>query len=68
MSAGDPFSTSERFALDETIRKAEQLSRVEFSVFVGAAEGDPRLSGGDARAGLEHLHQQVGGARLVGLL
>lgn len=40
--AGDPFSTSERFALDEAIRKAEQLSRVEFSVFVGAAEGEPR--------------------------
>ena len=33
---------AERVALDETIRKAEQLSRVEFSVFVGHAEGDPR--------------------------
>jgi uncharacterized membrane protein YgcG len=41
VAAGDPFSTSERFALDEAIRKAEQLSRVEFSLFVGAAEGDP---------------------------
>ena len=44
--AGDPvsqrFSASDRVALDETIRKAEQLSRVEFSVFVGHAEGDPR--------------------------
>ena len=29
-------------ALDETIRKAEQLARVEFSVFVGNAEGEPR--------------------------
>ena len=36
------FSASERVALDETIRKAEQLSRVEFSVFVGHAEGEPR--------------------------
>jgi uncharacterized membrane protein YgcG len=36
------FSASERVALDETIRKAEQVSRVEFSVFVGHAEGDPR--------------------------
>jgi uncharacterized membrane protein YgcG len=33
---------SERAALDETIRRAEQLSRTEFSVFVGTAEGDPR--------------------------
>jgi uncharacterized membrane protein YgcG len=36
------FSASERVALDETIRKAEQVSRVEFSVFVGHAEGEPR--------------------------
>lgn len=36
------FSGSDRVALDETIRKAERLSRVEFSVFVGHAEGDPR--------------------------
>jgi uncharacterized membrane protein YgcG len=40
--AGDPFSSAERYALDETIRKAEQLCRFEFSVFVGNAEGDPR--------------------------
>jgi uncharacterized membrane protein YgcG len=39
--AGD-FSSAERFALDDAIRKAEQLSRVEFSVFVGHAEGEPR--------------------------
>ncbi|QIG45754.1 DUF5130 family protein [Nocardioides anomalus] len=32
----------DRVALDETIRRAEQLSRAEFSVFVGHAEGDPR--------------------------
>ncbi len=42
MAAGDPFSSSERFALDEAMRKAEQLSRAEFSVFVGRAQGDPR--------------------------
>jgi uncharacterized membrane protein YgcG len=36
------FSASDKVALDETIRRAEQLSRVEFSVFVGHAEGDPR--------------------------
>lgn len=42
MAAGDAFSSSERFALDEAIRKAEQLSRAEFSVFVGKAVGEPR--------------------------
>jgi hypothetical protein len=36
------FSASDKVALDETIRRAERLSRVEFSVFVGHAEGDPR--------------------------
>jgi len=36
------FSAQDKVALDETIRKAEQVSRVEFSVFVGHAEGDPR--------------------------
>jgi uncharacterized membrane protein YgcG len=36
------FTASQRVALDQTIRAAEQASRFEFSVFVGAAEGDPR--------------------------
>lgn len=42
MAAGDPFSAADRAALDAAIRKAEQLSRAEFSVFVGRAEGEPR--------------------------
>ncbi len=42
MAAGDPLRSADRAALDETIRKAEQLARVEFSVFVGNAEGEPR--------------------------
>jgi uncharacterized membrane protein YgcG len=42
VAAGDRFTASERVALDETIRKAERVSRVEFSVFVGHAEGEPR--------------------------
>jgi uncharacterized membrane protein YgcG len=42
VAGGDPFRSADRVALDETIRKAEQLARVEFSVFVGNAEGDPR--------------------------
>jgi len=36
------FTGSDRVALDETIRRAERVSRVEFSVFVGHAEGDAR--------------------------
>jgi len=42
VAAGDPFSAADRAALDAAIRKAEQLSRAEFSVFVGRAEGEPR--------------------------
>ena len=42
MPAGDPFSSAERRALDDTIRRSELLCRMEFSVFVGNAEGDPR--------------------------
>ena len=42
MAGGDPFRSVDRVELDETIRKAEQLARVEFSVFVGNAEGEPR--------------------------
>lgn len=41
MAAGE-LSAVERRVLDEAIRKAEQTSRYEFSVFVGRAEGEPR--------------------------
>lgn len=36
------FTASQRVAIDQTIRAAEQVSRFEFSVFVGTADGDPR--------------------------
>jgi uncharacterized membrane protein YgcG len=36
------FTASQRVSLDQAIRAAEQVSRCEFSVFVGTAEGDPR--------------------------
>jgi hypothetical protein len=36
------FTASQRVSLDQAIRAAEQVSRCEFSVFVGAAEGEPR--------------------------
>ncbi|WP_300403882.1 DUF5130 family protein [Nocardioides sp.] len=35
-------TSGERAALDVAIRKAEQLCRAEFSVFLGASDGDPR--------------------------
>ena len=41
MPAGE-LRASERAGLEETIRRAEQLSRFEFSVFIGTADGDPR--------------------------
>lgn len=41
VARGD-LSAPERADLDRTIRAAEQCSRVEFSVFRGASEGDPR--------------------------
>jgi len=43
------FTASQRVSLDQAIRAAEQVSRFEFSVFVGTAEGD-------SRAFAERLH------------
>ncbi|NYG56530.1 DUF5130 family protein [Nocardioides perillae] len=41
MPAGE-LRAGDRGAVDAAIRRAEQLSRFEFSVFVGRSEGDPR--------------------------
>ena len=41
MGVGE-FNSGERFQIDEAIRQAEQVSRFEFSVFVGRAGVDPR--------------------------
>ncbi|WP_243057901.1 DUF5130 family protein [Nocardioides sp. SR21] len=35
-------NTAERYQVDEAIRQAEQISRFEFSVFVGRVDGEPR--------------------------
>lgn len=40
--AGEVLGAADRVALDQAIRSAETVSRFEFSVFVGATEGDPR--------------------------
>jgi uncharacterized membrane protein YgcG len=36
------FNASERYQVDEAMRLAEQISRFEFSVFVGRVDGEPR--------------------------
>ena len=36
------FNAAERYQVDEAIRQAEQISRFEFSVFVGRVDGEPR--------------------------
>lgn len=41
MPAGE-LNAGERYQVEEAIRAAEQLSRFEFSVFVGRADGEPR--------------------------
>ncbi|HET6561755.1 MAG TPA: DUF5130 family protein [Marmoricola sp.] len=42
MPSGDGFTSSQRQQIDRAIRDAETISRYEFSVFVGPAEGEPR--------------------------
>jgi len=42
VAGGDPFSSAQRHEIDKAIRDAETLSRVEFSVYVGRSEGEPR--------------------------
>lgn len=52
MPAGEALRTRERAGIDAAIRSAETISRFEFSVYVGASEGDPR-------AFAERLHQAL---------
>lgn len=42
MTSAHALTSSDRSALDAAIRKAEQSSRAEFSVFVGLSRGEPR--------------------------
>jgi hypothetical protein len=39
---GEGFSGSQRYEIDKAIRDAETVCRYEFSVFVGASEGETR--------------------------
>lgn len=40
MASGDGFSADQRHEIDRAIRAAETVCRFEFSVYVGAAEGE----------------------------
>ena len=42
VAAGDAFSASDRLEIDKAIRHAETLCRFEFSVYVGASDGETR--------------------------
>ena len=42
MPTSEGFSGAQRLEIDTAVRAAETSSRFEFSVFVGATEGDPR--------------------------
>jgi hypothetical protein len=40
VASGEGFSADQRYEIDRAIRAAETVSRYEFSVYVGAAEGE----------------------------
>ena len=40
MASGEGFSADQRYEIDRAIRAAETVSRYEFSVYVGAADGE----------------------------
>ena len=40
--AGDGFTPEQRHQIDKAIRDAETVCRLEFSVYVGPSEGEPR--------------------------
>ena len=42
VAAGDGFTEAQRHEVDKAIRDAEQLCRLEFSVYVGRTEGESR--------------------------
>jgi uncharacterized membrane protein YgcG len=42
VATGDAFTAAQRAEIDKAIRDAETLSRLEFSVYVGRADGESR--------------------------
>ncbi|GGD16536.1 DUF5130 family protein [Nocardioides daphniae] len=58
MARGD-LTASERAELDKVIRAAEQASRVEFSVFRGVSDGDPKAFARSLHAALSAPDRSV---------
>jgi uncharacterized protein DUF5130 len=52
VAGGDAFSPGQRHEIDKAIRDAETLSRLEFSVYVGRADGETRPFAERLHAGL----------------
>jgi uncharacterized membrane protein YgcG len=52
-------SPRQRFLLEDAVRKAELASRVEFSVFLGTAEGEPRAFAGRLHSTLKAPRRSV---------
>ncbi len=59
VAAGDGFSPEQRRDIDRAIRAAETVSRYEFSVYVGAAEGEPNAFARRLHAALVAPHRSV---------
>jgi hypothetical protein len=57
--SGDGFTHAERQQIDKAIRDAEMVSRYEFSVFVGPAEGEPRAFAERLHSALVAPHRSV---------
>ena len=59
MAGGDAFSPGQRHEIDKAIRDAETLSRIEFSVYVGRADGESRPFAERLHAGLVAPNRSV---------
>jgi hypothetical protein len=70
VAGGEPFSSAQQGEIDRAIRGAETASRFEFSVYVGAAEGESLLFARRLHAALASPDRSVlilvdPGARLI---
>lgn len=59
MPASEGFSASDRAEIDRAIRSAETASRYEFSVYVGAVDGEPRAAAERMHAALKNPSRAV---------
>lgn len=59
MPASEGFSAAQRAEIDRAIRSAETASRYEFSVYVGAVDGEARKAAVDMHAALKNPARAV---------